>query len=272
MEHIVCFEDKGHEGRVQCAMAMAQGDQVEQAHAATGGVWQPALDEVLHTLPALNHRKTDLRVVFIKGHSGQELPVNHVTGAPPSTCEFALRFPRCSAIFWSSMNDEVHDQKVDAVGSQSHLIDTDIPCRSAGTCIHKPENKQLQTRLREVTRKGRRQGRCLYNRLLDADFVLVFVGRLRGQVNEVRPHALVDTEQGTQAIWFHLAFLLRSYGGQRPFTRMTGPLINATHKLVATSKAYLVDRAFRRLDPVLRWECCCFTLIQSDESKSNGLM
>ena len=72
------------------------------------------------------------------------------------------------------MKDGVHDETVDAIGSQSPLTDTDGPCRSAGTCIHKPENKQLKTiknHLHEVTRNVRRQGKDLHDRLMDADFV-----------------------------------------------------------------------------------------------------
>ena len=56
------------------------------------------------------------------------------------------------------------------------LADTDRPCRSAVTCIHKPQNKPLNTmknHLHQDTSKVRRQGGDLYNRLLDADFVFL---------------------------------------------------------------------------------------------------
>ena len=71
-------------------------------------------------MTVFSHCKNDLQVDPIKGHS--------VTWAPHSTCEFVLRFlgipsrshmgNYVSNVFseiWSSMNDEVHDQKVDAV-------------------------------------------------------------------------------------------------------------------------------------------------------------
>ena len=47
--------------------------------------------------------------------------------------------------------------------------------------------------------------------------------------------------------------------------QMTGPHINATRKLVATSEAYSVHLALRLLDPMLRWDCCCFTRRQAYE-------
>ena len=55
---------------------------MEQAHDdATGGVGKHAFDEVLHAFPALNHCENDLRVDSMKGHSGHEHYMYHVTWA-----------------------------------------------------------------------------------------------------------------------------------------------------------------------------------------------
>ena len=145
----------------------------------------------------------------------------------------------------SFMDDAVHDRQVDAVESLSPLIDTDSPCRSAGICIHKPENVQLGTmknHVREVTREVRRQGKGLCSRLLCADFVLLSVGLLRDQVDDERPQAHEATAHGIQAIWVHLAFLLqnprrpdmRRFEHESKIVQMTGPQISATHKLATT--------------------------------------
>ena len=160
-------------------MARAQNDNVKQARDATGGVGKHALDEVLHALSAPNHCKQGLRVVSIKGHSSQLHSTYHATRAPHSTRDFALRsrgIPGRSPTetygsnvlskIWSSMNDGVLDQNVDAVDPQAPLTNTGSPCRSEGTCIHKPDSTQLITKknhLREVTR-GAKKRACAIGR------------------------------------------------------------------------------------------------------------
>ena len=85
----------------------------------------------------------------------------------------------------------------------------------------------------------------------------------------------VEETEGMQAIRFHSASFLLPKNSWMPdmhllvheskIAQITGPPINATHKRLATSEAYSVHLAIRLLEAMLRWDCCCFTLRQSNE-------